>query len=480
VKTQNLRYLILGADLVWAAVALGSAYLLRYGGTGQSAERIPVSVFVPPLLFALFLWGVLSSWLRLDGFRGGWRVPAVLSQLLPAVLGVMAMLFAGGYAAQIFMSRLVLGYFGVLLFFGFVVIRFTLRSFLASRYRVGAVRRTVIVGDGPLAQEMAATIDRHPEWLYQIVGFLCPAENAFGLASPEGGADPVSLQTVGIVSLLQSRRVDEVILTVPEPGLPEILDLAATCRVAGLAVSLVPQPYTLYLSKPELVDLDGLPLLQWKGATAAAANPPWKRGFDLALTTCLLPLAAAVIAPAALVLKLRKGKGFRRELRCGQHGKTFWMYRLNSDRHATELPPHEFLMQRFSLTELPQLFNVRRGEMSLVGPRPEGPERTRHYSDWHQQRLSVKPGMTGLAQVYGLREQNSSEDKTRYDLQYILHRSLFQDISLLLQTLWTITLRLFQLQRGQVRAAQVAIESRVEVVFEEALSGAHSSQPSSD
>ncbi len=274
--------------------------------------------------------------------------------------------------------------------------------------------------------------------------------------------------------------MDEIILTVSEPGLPEILDLAATCRLAGLAVSLVPQPYSLYLSKPELVDLDGLPLLQWKGATAAAADPPWKRGLDLALTTCLLPLAVAVIVPAALVLKLRKGNGLRRELRCGQYGKTFWMYRLNSDRYATRLPTDEFLMQRFSLTELPQLINVLRGEMTLVGPRPEGPERTRHYSDWHEQRLSVKPGMTGLAQIYGLREQSSSEDKTRYDLQYILHRSLFQDISLLLQTLWTITLRLFQLRRERVQAAHVAIGSRVDVGFEEALSGAHSSQSSSD
>jgi lipopolysaccharide/colanic/teichoic acid biosynthesis glycosyltransferase len=199
------------------------------------------------------------------------------------------------------------------------------------------------------------------------------------------------------------------------------------------------------------------------------------------LTTCLLPLAVAVIAPAALLLKLRKGKGFRHELRCGQYGKTFRMYRLNS-RDAAGLPTHEFLMQRFSLTELPQLVNVLRGEMSLVGPRPEGPERTRHYSDWHQQRLSVKPGITGLAQVHGLREQNSSEDKTRYDLQYILQCSLFHDISLLLQTMWTITLRLFQLQRRQARPAQVAIESRVrvEIGFKEALSGAHSSQSSSD
>ena len=286
---------------------------------------------------------------------------------------------------------------------------------------------------------------------------------------------------MGIADLLQSHRVDEIILTVSEPGLPEILDLVATCRLAGLAVSLVPQPYSLYLSKPELVDLDGLPLLQWKGATAAAADPPWKRGLDLALTTCLLPLAVAVIVPAALVLKLRKGNGLRRELRCGQYGKTFWMYRLNSDRYATRLPTDEFLMQRFSLTELPQLINVLRGEMTLVGPRPEGPERTRHYSDWHEQRLSVKPGMTGLAQIYGLREQSSSEDKTRYDLQ--VHFAPLPVSGYFLAS-WRPCGRLrydcSNCAGERVRAAHVAIGSRVDVGFEEALSGAHSSQSSSD
>lgn len=480
-KTQKLRYLILGADLIWAVAAMGVAYLLRYGRADSGPDKSPIVVFLPLLLLALFLWSVMSWWLQLDGFRGGWRVAAVLSQLFPAVVGLMAAVFAGGYAARIYISRLALGYFAILLFAGFVLIRFTLRWFLRSRYRVGSVRRIVIIGDGPLAKEMAVTIDRHPEWLCQIVGFLCPAENALNLSAPESAADRVSLQTLGIAELLQSHRVDEIILTVPEPGHPEILDLASMCRTAGVAVSLVPQPYTLYLSKPELLDLDGLPLLQWDGGGAAArANPQWKRVLDLAFTICLLPFALAALAPAALVLKWRKGKAFRRDLRCGQQGKTFWMYRLNSDRHATELPAHEFLMQRSSLTELPQLFNVLRGEMSLVGPRPEGPERTRHYSDWNQQRLSVKPGMTGLAQVHGLRDQNSSEDKTKFDLQYILHCSPFQDISLLLQTAWTITLRLLHWPRGQASASHVVTERRVNPVFEESLSSAHSSQSSSN
>jgi len=137
-------------------------------------------------------------------------------------------------------------------------------------------------------------------------------------------------------------------------------------------------------------------------------------------------------------------------------------------------------MQQTSITELPQLLNVLRGDMSLVGPRPEGPEKVRHYSDWQRQRLNVKPGITGLAQVHGLRDQNSSEDKTRYDLEYILHRSLFLDISLLLQTLWTLALRCFQPKRQKSPSALIRTDVPVPASFEENLSSAHSSQSGTD
>jgi lipopolysaccharide/colanic/teichoic acid biosynthesis glycosyltransferase len=193
-----------------------------------------------------------------------------------------------------------------------------------------------------------------------------------------------------------------------------------------------------------------------------------------------LLLAGPAVLTVASWFKIRKGKGFRSETRCGQFGKTFKMYRLNSDRHALGLSFAELLMQQSSFSELPQLLNVLRGEMSLVGPRPEGPEKVRHYSDWHRQRLSVKPGITGLAQVHGLRDQNSSEDKTRYDLQYILHRSVFLDISLLLQTVWTLVFRPFQHKTREMRLPLFRPEVHVQPTFEESLSSANSSQSCTD
>jgi lipopolysaccharide/colanic/teichoic acid biosynthesis glycosyltransferase len=139
------------------------------------------------------------------------------------------------------------------------------------------------------------------------------------------------------------------------------------------------------------------------------------------------------------------------------------------------------LLHQLSITELPQLFNVLRGDMSLVGPRPESPDQVRQYTEWEQQRLSVKPGLTGLAQVHGLREQSSSKEKARFDLQYLLQPSLLTDLSLLLQTLWTLLIRIFDRQSS---AEQERLSRDVADLpspsIEEALQHAHRSQSGTD
>src|SRR6266567_8283402 len=139
---------------------------------------------------------------------------------------------------------------------------------------------------------------------------------------------------------------------------------------------------------------------------------------------------------------MSKGKALQKERRCGKNGRPFGMYRLDVDRDAPNLSSYERFLARFSLTELPQLWNELRGEMSLVGPRPESPDRVKHYSTWQRERLSVTPGLTGLAQIHGLRERHSSEEKAHFDLQYILNWSLFLDFSLLIQTIWILFVRL--------------------------------------
>jgi len=445
-KTRRLHVWLLFADLLWSPLAMLFAYLLRYGAIWGTRERLSTYALLPFLAATWMIWTLLSSWTRLDGFREGWRFPAVVSHVFLAVACLMGVLLTGDYLLQRYVSRLALIYFGILLFWGFIFIRYAARSFLRGWYRAGKARKVVIVGGDHIGRELALKIKHHPEMLCKVVGFLYPEDSTVDTnpIAPPPRTSVVTVSTLGIVKLLQDQRVDEVILALPKPAVLEVLNLAARCRELGIGVSLVPQPYELYLSKPTLLDLNGLPLLRLQETSSSPAYLYCKRALDLLLGSVLLMLAMPIVLPAALVLRLTKGVAFRWEKRCGQHGVPFSMLRLNVERHHPYASLFERILENLSITELPQLWNALRGDMTLVGPRPEGYERVRHYSEWQQQRLSVKPGMTGLAQVCGLREEHSSEEKTRFDLQYLLNPSPLTDAALLLQTLWILAVRVFR------------------------------------
>lgn len=439
---RSLSVSLLIADLFWSVAAMLSALALRYGVHWNQVAKDSVAQLLPFFAAALCIWTLFSLVLPLDGFRGGWRLSAVISQLLLAVGTLTLILLSGGYLLRSYVSRLALVQFSVLLFAGFVLLRIAFYLSLRAQRNNDQVRRIVVLGGGHLARELVRKLDRHPETLCRVVGFLAPDDGAVSTGPLSGGAkDTVSATTLGVAELLSAHRTDEVIVVLDECTSPNLLNLVALCRDRGIRVSLVPQFYELYLSRFQLTDLDGLPVLQLARPGLNVPALVAKRASDLILGALLSLASIPVLLPLALVLRHRKGKAFRWETRCGFQGKPFAILRLNVDRIPSNRSRFERLLNELSLTELPQLWNVLRGDMSLVGPRPESRNRVCRYSDWEQQRLTVKPGMTGLAQVQGMREQHSSEEKTRFDLQYLLNNSLWTDLSLLLQTVWTLTRR---------------------------------------
>jgi lipopolysaccharide/colanic/teichoic acid biosynthesis glycosyltransferase len=480
-KKQRLQHWILAGDIAWALIAFPLAYVMRYGFIWHGPADRTFFSFVAPLLGAVAVWVLISSWMKLDGFRRGWDLSATLSQLFLALCLLMVVLMAGGYLLRIFFSRLTLSYFGFLLFIGFLAIRCAAHAILGSRYLARTARRVLIVGNGPVAREIATKIESHPEMLCQVVGFLCSSDTSFDTRVPGIVSQARMIQTLGVIDLLREQRVDEVIIAMSKPGSPEVMNLAVRCRREGIGVSVVPQPYELYVSKPQLLDLGGLPILQLREAKSRFANSAVKRSLDVIVGFVLLAISIPFVALGAIGLLTKKGGPFARELRCGQFGKHFWMYRLNSDRDCQELSRFEIILQRLSITEMPQFWNVLLGNMSLIGPRPESPDRVKHYSEWQCQRLNVKPGMSGLAQVCGLREEHSSEEKARFDLQYMMHSSLFFDISLILQTGWTLMGRLLRPNiLGSRTAAGNVSSGGADFMVERTLPSAHSSQSSAD
>jgi lipopolysaccharide/colanic/teichoic acid biosynthesis glycosyltransferase len=483
-KKQKLPHWILAGDLLWMVVSLPLAYLLRCGFHRYGPEGDSFQNYLPLLIAGFVLWSGIFVWMQLDGFRRGWDLSAIMSQLFLAISLLMMILMTGGYLLRVFVSRLTLIYFALLLFSGFICLRYFVNAALGSKYLAKAVRRVLIVGNGVVAREMATKIARHPEMLCQVVGFLYSSDTSLDPRIAAASAEASTVPTMQIVSLLRDKQIDEVIITLSGHGSQEVTNLANQCRREGIGVSVVPQPYELYLSRPQLLDIGGLPVLQLCEPKANAASTAIKRSFDIAVGSVLMIICTPIVAMGAIPLFAKRGGPFIRELRCGKLGKRFWMYRLNSDRDAVKLARWERGLQQLSITEMPQLLNVLLGNMSLVGPRPESPERVRHYSEWQRQRLKVLPGITGLAQVQGLRQQHSSEEKTRFDLQYLIQASLFQDVSLILQTLWTLAGRLLHAYRlgtgsGTGRTPP-ADPSGIVRAIERNLSSAHSAQSSAD
>jgi lipopolysaccharide/colanic/teichoic acid biosynthesis glycosyltransferase len=485
-KSEQFRNRILAADLVWIPVALAAEQALC---SGLHCSQLPLgpSNFVVYVVCTVFAWVLLSEKLHLDGFRSGWRMSALISHLLLAVALLVVLLLAVENVSERYVGRLTLSVFSLFLLTGFLGIRGLALRRILRRYENGDVHRVVILGSDRLASELAAKFNHHPELLCKVIGFLCPgAEIPAARPSPDAAAGSATVSTMEVVGLLRQHNVDELVMAHP-PASNEILNLVALCRQQAIRVSLVPQPYELYGSRPSLLDLGGLPLLQLGEKATPASARIGKRLLDLGLGFALGVATLPIILVCGAVLRFSTGSAFRWERRIGWRGTQFSMLRLNVDRDPQTGSRFERTLWQFSLSELPQLWNVLRGDMSLVGPRPEGPERAHWYSAWQQQRLSVKPGMTGLAQVHGLREQHPSEDKTRHDLQYMLHPMLLKDLSLLIETIWTLTSRLVSLPGRTLPASSPAYATRQSILysvstqpFPEMLHHAHRTQPGSD
>jgi len=438
---RSIRHIIFAADLVWIICSAVVAYML---GTGSSLSLQHLQVAFHESMFLVtsagIAWVFVFHRMKLDGFYGGYEASAVLSQLFTGIISLLVLIACAGFLLREEASRTVLFTFAGLLFALTFAGRLVARTFAHRVSAAGKRHRVVVMGNGRIARELAERIQKHPEMRWEVVGFLFPTGDDFIEPLLHAGSSS-QLNSLQIETLLQSNGVDELILTSRVPDQREVLDLIANCRQRGVRISVVPNLYELYVNRPSLMDLDGLPLLRLNEGETTTLQMVLKRGVDLTLGAVLTILGSPVLLFTLASLWIQKGRALASEMRCGYNGRPFRMYRFNVDRFASNLSATEKLIALLSISELPQLFNVLRGDMSLVGPRPEPFDRVKRYSDWQRQRLSCKPGVTGLAQVHGLREENSSEDKAYYDLRYIQDWSLFCDLSLVLQTIWTITRR---------------------------------------
>ena len=458
-KRQWFEAAMLLSDLVVLEATLAVAYYLRYmHEASKGIYDFPYYASIGAL--AGGLWILVSTSSRFGYLRSGWRFTNIVSQLLFGYLTAGLIFLAGLYLTKFLYSRLILIGWAVLGFAAMIGVRF-LWWHLLSRWKTTGRKKVLLVGSVNLVLEATAKIKNHPELLYELVGAYCFERETSGLGL---SSKPESSTLVNAVDSITQKGIDEIFVLFSELPGPELISFLSACRNRNVVVRVLPYPYELYVSKVELSDLEGMPLLEIKGQ----GFPVWaivaKRVLDVAVGTALVLTLSPVFFAIALTLALRgRMPIIRKEEMAGINGVPFQMFRFNtrSDSSAHLL---ERGLARLSLTELPQLFNVLIGHMSMVGPRPESMSRIRNYSEWQRRRLQVLPGITGLAQVNGLRRSDKTEAKVRYDLQYLAQWSPWNDAILLIETTWLLLGRLGR--AGSARIENAAADTARTVLAE--------------
>jgi exopolysaccharide biosynthesis polyprenyl glycosylphosphotransferase len=449
-------------DVLLINLALPIAYWMRYElqlfrGV-DPANNVPYSVYLPlaGLLTVVF---ILAS--RHEGAYN-LRHHRSLSRDLYGVLNatttsIMLLVVLVFFYSRLFYSRIIFIYAGILIviFLGLArIVRNTLLTRL--RQRGHGVDRVLIIGAGEVGRTVIRNIIAQPELGYRVIAFLDddPAKASTDIG-PIKALGPIE----DIPEIVRQHGIDVVMITLPWQYHRKIIRLVAEADHVGVRAAVVPDLFQLSLGGIQIEEINGIPLISIKETTLTGMNQVVKRIFDLLLSVPAVVLLAPVWPLVSLAIRLDSpGPILFRQVRVGRHGKLFTVFKFRSMRVDAEAEleklralneasgplfkikddPRQTRVGRFirrtSLDELPQFFNVLRGDMSLVGPRPGLPSEVAQYQEWQRRRLEVQPGLTGLWQVRG-RSELTFDEMVMLDIYYGENWTLGTDVQILVRTI---------------------------------------------
>ena len=459
-------------DLALVAAAALAAYWLRSTALPAllpgvfTTELYPLRAYLPLVPLAVTIWGAL---LLLTGeYRSHRTVP-----LLDEAWDVVRASITGSviFTLMIYVFRLDEALLGddlisrswILLFATLaclfvlaekVALRLTSRYFRASGFNF---RTVLIVGTGASGQAIADSIRSHRFWGFRLLGMVETGSDSDAEEPPRW---PMLGRIEALPSIVENNIVDDVIFAVGRRDLDRMEDLFLSLQERGIRTRFALRLFPHTPAKVELEELDGMPLLSFSPAPTSVVALAAKRVLDIALALLLLVIGLPIIVAIAAAIKLTSGGNVLfRQTRCGLNGRLFTLYKFRTMEEGAHEKRRELLalnemtgpafklrrdprvtwlgrfLRRFSLDELPQLWNVLKGEMSLVGPRPPIPEEVAHYQPWQRRRLAMKPGLTCLWQISGRSDTSDFDEWMQLDLQYIDSWSPSLDFKILLKTI---------------------------------------------
>ena len=452
-----LRLAVATADAVSAMALFAAVASLRFGEHGWETLWDVVGIHPVLLAFLYSLAWVAVLWTQgLYGLRARLSVRHELVDILRAMI-----ILALGTLSALFLVRLpdVSRLFLLLLFATQPVLtlafRLALRLLFGSfRSRGLNARHMLVVGTGSEADAFADRIERHTDLGLRVIGHLsAPGEEAANVRRPVLG--PVE----SIEDVLHREVVDEVAICLPVHAWNLVEPVSRLCEEEGKIVRVPLDVTGFAFAGGRVEEFDGMPILSLLYGPDRVLGLAAKRLLDLVLSGAALFLLTPIFVGVAVWIRLVDGPPVLfRQTRIGLHGRPFTVLkfrtmvpdaeaRLKELEALNEIRGHAFkvtedprlsrtggLLRRTGLDELPQLWNVLRGEMSLVGPRPPLPREVAGYGVWHRRRLSMKPGITGLWQV-GARREPNFDRWVEIDLDYIDRWSLWLDLKIMMRTI---------------------------------------------
>jgi exopolysaccharide biosynthesis polyprenyl glycosylphosphotransferase len=474
-KEAVLKKTVIFIDAALIAAAFFVAYFLRLrfhlfykwdlfpGRTVVAESSAVLSEYLVVLFLAVPLWCFM---LHLSGMYSSMRTRKfheilwiLLKASFFAVLGFGAVIFL---LKLEFVSRLFFVIFVLVSLIFLLAEKITLLAAVHHVRRKGiSFRQILVVGTGKRAISLIKIIKNHPEWGLRILGAVDD--------EPERGIKKVdSIDVVGPIDdlsgILHDNAVDEVIFVVPRSRLSYIEEAIHTCETEGIKATVAVDLFDLRIARSRTSELNGIPLITFETTVAREWELFAKRIVDLVLSGFGILILSPFLLGVAVIIKLNsKGSVLFKQKRLGLNGRKFNLYKFrtmylgsegelanmnvanDSDdpefkkRKMKHITPVGRLLRKFSIDELPQLFNVFAGHMSLVGPRPTVPEEVVQYKPWQRRRLSMRPGITCLWQVCG-RNKVGFEDWMKQDLEYIDNWSPWMDLKILLKTIPVVVL----------------------------------------
>ena len=452
----------LDAAIVAVVLALSPYVRTLLGALGVTGEVYP-PFELPGPLFVLFpiVWVALLISASVYDLRRNYRVADELTSLTYGSLVAAVCLMGMLYVSYREVSRLVfLSFAGstyLLTATWRVLVRLLIRSGLIQGLQT---RRVVIVGTGELGHDLSKRIMDNPNLGLKFVGFL---EDI--LVKSLSKSVEILSNLDDMPGVIERYNVDDVVLALPLGEQDQVNVLVSELHNLPVKVWVIPSYFALALYKADVADFAGIMMLDLRAPALNEYQRLSKRIFDLLITLISVPLSLPFMVLVTVAIRLDSpGAGILRQQRVGENGRLFMMYKFrtmveNADElrhlvehmdengnliHKSQDDPRVTRVGRFlrstSLDELPQLFNVLKGDMSLVGPRPELPYLVKRYETWQRKRFAVPQGITGWWQVNG-RSDKPMHLHTEDDLFYVQNYSMWLDLQILLKTIWVALTR---------------------------------------